>query len=102
MSATEQWLLQVWSTRLRRAQPILMPPTAIFEGIGYGSWRAMIPSNLRLLQSARKTVNDLGQQSLPGSVASSLKALDLVLNELMLRQSMEFYREYCDQGRALI
>lgn len=62
----------------------------------------MIPSDLRLLQTARRTVNELGRRALPADVTASLKAVDLALNELMLRQGREFYRTYCEQGRVLI
>jgi aminoglycoside phosphotransferase (APT) family kinase protein len=62
----------------------------------------MIPSDLRLLQSVRKIVNHLEQQSLPGSVTSHLKAIDVVLNELMLRHDTDFLREHCEQGRTLM
>lgn len=62
----------------------------------------MQPTNLRILDGLRGALDEIERQGLSGESAALLAPMRLALNELMLRENREFFREHCRQGLGLL
>lgn len=62
----------------------------------------MQPSNHQLLKQLRKSTQQLSREATRPEHKALLEAMDVVLNELLLRCDREFFIDYYDRGRRLL
>ncbi|MET0985581.1 MAG: phosphotransferase family protein [Steroidobacteraceae bacterium] len=62
----------------------------------------MQPSNHQLLKQLRKSTQQLAQEAARPEHKALLEAMDVVLNELLLRCDRDFFVDYYDRGRRLL
>ncbi|MET0165969.1 MAG: hypothetical protein ABW318_13330, partial [Vicinamibacterales bacterium] len=62
----------------------------------------MQPSNHQLLKQLRKSTHQLAEEAARPEHKALLEAMDVVLNELLLRCDRDFFVDYYDRGRRLL
>src|SRR6516225_11659653 len=85
----------------RRAE-IALPTSGFTNAAHEELWRNAMSRTGQLLKAARATANTVGQSLDNPSHAASLSYVDLVLNELILRDDPGFYLDHIARGELLL